>query len=98
MQSPRFISISETDRGQHGKMALMLAIKSGSLAMLQWLLQKGFDVAEVDGSGETALWFAIQRDAVEFVAMLLNAGADSHQMPEMGWKNITVNDVFSLLR
>jgi hypothetical protein len=82
------VAIDPTDKGHCGKTALMLAIESGNLAMLQWLLDQGFDVAEVDNFGDTALRFAVQQDAVDFVAMLLQAGADPKQVPENDQSNI----------
>jgi Ankyrin repeats (3 copies) len=81
-------AIDPTDRGYGGQTAVMLAIESGNLAMLQWLMAKGFEITEVDDSDETALRFAIQQDAVEFVALLLKAGADPQQQPAMGWRSI----------
>jgi Ankyrin repeats (3 copies) len=91
-------AIDPTDRGQHGKTAMMLAIESGNPAMLEWLRTKGFDLDEVDNSGETALRFAIWRDAVEFVALLLNAGANPQQMPEKSWSNIYIAKSIAVAR
>jgi Ankyrin repeats (3 copies) len=83
-------SIDPTDRGQHGKTALMLAIESNNRAMLMWLLAKGFDVAEVDDSSETALGFGIKQDAVDFVALLLQAGAKPDQSSVFWAKSVAV--------
>jgi Ankyrin repeats (3 copies) len=83
-------AIDPTDRGQHGKTALMLAIESNNRAMLIWLLVKGFDVAEVDDSGETALGFAIKQNAVDFVELLLQAGAKPDQSSILWAKSVVV--------
>jgi hypothetical protein len=83
-------AIDPTDRGQHGKTALMLAIESNNRAMLIWLLVKGFDVAEVDDSGETALGFAIKQNAVDFVELLLQAGAKPDQSSIFWAKSVVV--------
>jgi Ankyrin repeats (3 copies) len=83
-------AIDPTDRGQHGKTALIVAIESNNRAMLTWLLAKGFDVAEVDDSGKTALGFAIQRDAVDFVTLLLQAGAKPDQSSIFWAKSVAV--------
>ncbi len=91
-------AIDPTDRGHGGKTAVMLAIESGNPAMLEWLRTKGFDITEVDDSDETALRFAIQRDAVEFVALLLNAGANPQQMPETRWSNIYIAKSIAVVR
>lgn len=83
-------AIDPTDQGKYGETALMLAIESGNPAMLEWLLAKGFDVAEVDDSSKTALGFGIQRDAVDFVALLLQAGAKPDQSNIFWAKSIAV--------
>ena len=53
------------------------AVMRGDLAGARALSQKGSDVNAAQGDGATALHWAVYRNSVEFVDVLLRAGAKS---------------------
>lgn len=60
------------------------AARSGSIAMLDWVLAQGFDVNETDDYGGSALLDAVMNDDLALATKLLEAGAD----PLLG-RNVT---------
>lgn len=57
------------------KTALTGAAESGHAASVQLLLQRGADVAKIDGTGQTALQSAVAAKHPKVAQMLRNAGA-----------------------
>ncbi len=58
-----------------GEGALAVAARSGSLAMLDWLLARGYPVDHADDTGATALFSAVLNDFLAGAERLLEAGA-----------------------
>lgn len=59
-----------------GEGPVVVAVRSGSMEMLDWVLAQGYDVDEEDKFGATALLEAVEHNRLKLVERLLNAGAD----------------------
>lgn len=67
-----------------GRTALMNAAIDGKRNDVSWLLEEGADPDIVDKEGWSAIHYAAQRNDVQTIRLLLNAGANVHIMNENG--------------
>ncbi len=63
-------------RDTDGDGALAYGVRSGSVEMLDWLLEAGHEANEADCYGATPLLLAVEEDNVALARRLLEAGAD----------------------
>ncbi|MCH2228896.1 MAG: ankyrin repeat domain-containing protein [Crocinitomicaceae bacterium] len=60
----------------HGVTPLMLAASSKNILVTNYLIAKGAEVNEIDGKGETALFYSLGNRSLHNFTTLLNHGAD----------------------
>jgi ankyrin repeat protein len=63
--------------GRCGKQAMVYAISNQHISMLNWLLEHGADIEQIDDFGDTCLIEAVERDNAAAVEVLLRAGANT---------------------
>ena len=86
-----------------GRTLLMFAVIYQRPLIVEYLLEKGFNVNEQDKNGFTALHFAVQSNRIDTIKILLNYGADVNlknkfgNVPLMLSNNITSIEIFKLL-
>lgn len=66
------------EKRQDDEKSLFFAVINDQSAMLQWLLDKGFDLNAISSLNETPLMAACENGATECVKVLLAAGVDVH--------------------
>ncbi len=70
------LNFPRVEFGKDGLTILHLACQQGAIEMIQWLLQKGVDINQLSAlQYRTALMFAVERDQLETMLLLLREGA-----------------------
>ena len=93
--------LNQKDRD--GRNLLMFAAIYQRPMIVEYLLEKGFNVNEQDKNGFSALHFAVQSNRLDMVKCLLNYGADVNlknkfgNIPLMLSNNVTSKEIFKLL-
>ncbi|XP_059176235.1 serine/threonine-protein phosphatase 6 regulatory ankyrin repeat subunit B-like [Physella acuta] len=99
MNSP---NININERYWEGQTMLMKAVQTNKMHIVQFLFQKGVNIHEVDGKGNTALHFAYGGKS-EIISLLLAAGAEvdvknsEHQTPLHVAANASDTEMINLL-
>jgi 60kDa lysophospholipase len=76
-------NVSMEMKDQEGRTLLHIACRTGSLPLVEFLLQQRVMINPVDIQGNTPLMLAIQRDFIKIAEKLIENGADIRSKPEV---------------